>query len=114
MMTQDNTQAEMGRFAPELLDRARDFFRRGSEVAYALNFDYAIELYLDGLNFWPEALEEGHMKLREIALRRQAAGGKKSGFGDNSKYKKGTGKTPRIICSRPSTCSAKIRPIPAI
>ena len=79
----------------ELKERARGFFRKGSEVAYALQYDYAIELYLDGLNAWPTALEEGHKQLRGIALRRQAAGGKKSGFGDNSRYKKIAGKNPR-------------------
>ncbi|MFC1782614.1 tetratricopeptide repeat protein [Planctomycetota bacterium] len=79
----------------ELKERARGFFRKGSEVAYALQYDYAIELYLDGLNAWPTALEEGHKQLREIALRRQTAGGKKSGFSDNSRYKKISGKSPR-------------------
>ena len=82
-------------FPEELKTRARDFFNRAAEVAYTLNFDYAIELYLDGLVFWPDALEEGHYKLRDIAMRRQAAGGKKAGFGDSSKYKKGLGKTPK-------------------
>ena len=79
----------------ELKNRAQGFFRKGSEVAYALQYDYAIELYLDGLTVWPAALEEGHKPLRQIALRRQAAGGRKSGFGDNSKYKKMSGKSPK-------------------
>ena len=80
-------------YPEELINRAREFFRKGSEVAYTLNYDYAIEIFLDGLSFWPDALEEGHKPLREIALRRQASGGKKSGFGDSSKYKKNPGKT---------------------
>ncbi|MBN2211801.1 MAG: tetratricopeptide repeat protein [Sedimentisphaerales bacterium] len=84
-------------FPEELKNRAREFFRKGGEVAYTLNYDYAIELYLDGLNFWPDALDEGHKQLREIALRRQAAGGKKSGFTDSSKYRKGLGKSPKDL-----------------
>ncbi len=64
-------------------------------MAYALQYDYAIELYLDGLSFWPEAMEEGHIPLREVSLRRNADGGKKSGFGDGSKYKKASGKSPK-------------------
>ncbi len=84
-------------FPEELKNRAREFFRKGSEVAYTLNYDYAIELYLDGLNFWPDALEEGHKLLREISLRRQAAGGKKSGFTDSSKYRKGLGKSDKDL-----------------
>jgi tetratricopeptide (TPR) repeat protein len=82
-------------YPEELKKRAREFFSKGSEVAYALNYDYAIEIFLDGLSSWPDALEEGHKLLREIALRRQAAGGKKSGFGDSSKYKKNSGKTAK-------------------
>jgi len=95
-MGQDNTTIDTApEFPEELKVRAREFFSRGSEVAYALQYDYAIEMYLDGLSFWPEAVEEGHGKLREIALRRNAAGGKKSGFGDGSKYKKASGKNPK-------------------
>ena len=82
-------------YPEELKARAREFFEKGSEVAYALNYDYAIELYLDGLSFWPENIEEGHNSLREIALRRHAAGGKKSGFGDSSKYKKVSARNPK-------------------
>jgi tetratricopeptide (TPR) repeat protein len=82
-------------FPPELKTRAQEFFTKASEVAYALQYDYAIELYLDGLSFWPEAINAGHKALREIALRRQAAGGKKSGFGDGSKYKKASSKHPK-------------------
>jgi len=82
-------------FPEELKKRAREFFAKGKEVAYTLNYDYALELFLDGLSFWPDAVEEGHKPLRDIALRRQAAGGKKSGFGDGSKYKKASGKNPK-------------------
>lgn len=79
----------------ELKRRAKEYFTKAEKVAFSLNYDYAIELYLDGLSFWPTALVEGHIKLREVALRRTASGGKKSGFGDGSKYKKNPGKSPR-------------------
>lgn len=82
-------------FPEELINKARVFFKSAEDKAYGLNYDYAIELYLDGLSFWPDALEEGHIKLREIAQRRCEAGGKKSGFGDGSKYKKGSNKNPK-------------------
>ncbi|MBN1846455.1 MAG: tetratricopeptide repeat protein [Sedimentisphaerales bacterium] len=101
------------KYPTELKAKAREFFRRASEVAYALQFDYAVELYLDGLNFWPDALEEGHGPLREVALRRQQAGGKKSGFTDSSRYKKLTGKNPKdamlkaeyLLCKEPANTS---------
>ena len=82
-------------FPPELMARAREFFAKGAEVAYTLNYDYAVEVFLDGLSLWPDALAEGHQPLREIALRRQAAGQKKSGMRDNSKYRKAAGKNPK-------------------
>ena len=42
------------------LSKARAFFKRAEEVASTNNFDYAIELYLDGLRLSPDALEDGH------------------------------------------------------
>ena len=95
-MTEQQSSADL-EFPEELKRRARDFFSRAAEVAYTLNYDYAIELYLDGLSAWPDTLEEGHHKLRDIALRRQASGGKKSGFGDSSKYKKPSSKSPKDL-----------------
>ena len=97
-------------FPEELKARGREFFRKGSEVAYTLNFDYAIELFLDGISFWPDALDEGHKPLRDIALRRQAGGGKKSGFTDKSKFRKLSDKNPKdamlkaeyLLCKDPS------------
>ena len=82
-------------FPEELINKARVFFKSGADKSFSLNYDYAVELYLDGLSFWPDALEEGHLKLREVAQRRHADGGKKSGFGDGSKYKKGSSKNPK-------------------
>ena len=39
--------------------RARKWFGHGRELAEKKNYDYAIESYISGLNFWPEAVEEG-------------------------------------------------------
>jgi tetratricopeptide (TPR) repeat protein len=112
----ENNSAQAGpssqlEFPEELKAKAREFFKKGAEVAYALNYDYAIELFLDGLSIWPDALDEGHKPLREIALRRKEAGLKKSGlFGDSSKFKKSSGKNPKeamlkaeyLLCKDPS------------
>ena len=84
--------AEDVKIPEELKKRAQGLFTKANEVAYALQYDYAIEMFLDGLAAWPTALEEGHKPLRDIALRRQAGGGKKSGFGDKSKFKSLPGK----------------------
>ncbi len=61
----------------QMLAEARVFFEKARKVAQTNNFDYAIDLYLEGLRRAPDALMEGHMPLRELALLRQAGGGKK-------------------------------------
>jgi tetratricopeptide (TPR) repeat protein len=74
------------------LEKARAFFTRAEEVASTDNFDYAIDLYLDGLRFAPDALEDGHAPLRRLALIRQGKGGKKPSMVE--KVKRLKGKTP--------------------
>ncbi|MHC4386136.1 MAG: tetratricopeptide repeat protein [Planctomycetota bacterium] len=74
------------------LEKARAFFERAEEVAVTNNFDYAIELYLDGLRQCPDALEDGHAALRRLGLIRQGQGGKKPSMVEKMKRLKG--KTP--------------------
>lgn len=74
------------------LSRARAFFERAEEVASTENFDYAIDLYLEGLRLSPDALEDGHAPLRRLALMRQGKGGKKPSMMEKMKHMKG--KTP--------------------
>lgn len=52
------------------------FFERGEEVAGTGNWDFAIEMYLEGIRREPENIERGHQPLREVALKRKAQGGK--------------------------------------
>ncbi|HEG43741.1 MAG TPA: hypothetical protein ENH94_06815 [Phycisphaerales bacterium] len=59
------------------LEKAVAFFERAEEVAATENFDYAIDMYLRGLRLAPNAVEEGHIPLRKLALLRQVRGGKK-------------------------------------
>lgn len=56
------------------LSKASVFFERGRKVAETNNFDYAIELYLDGLRCAPDALKEGHLQLYGLALHRKGRG----------------------------------------
>ena len=49
-------------------------------------------MYLEGLHYDPEALEQGHLPLMELALHRQGEGGKKSSIIE--KVKRLGGKTP--------------------
>ena len=74
------------------LEKARAFFGRAEEVASTNNFDYAIDLYLEGLRLSPDALEDGHAPLRRLALMRQGKGGKNPSMVEKVKHLKG--KTP--------------------
>lgn len=74
------------------LEKARAFFARAEEVALTDNFDYAIQLYLDGLKFSPDAVEDGHIPLRKLALIRQGKNGKKPSIVEMIRY--AGGKTP--------------------
>lgn len=57
--------------------RARQWFKKAADCRERREYDYAIECYITGLTFWPEAVEEGHMPLSSLALQRQQAGGRK-------------------------------------
>lgn len=59
--------------------KAKAFFDRGATVAQTGNYDYAIEMYLNGLAIDPEA-RDAHQALREISLKRKASGGKDLGM----------------------------------
>ena len=74
------------------LEKAIKFFERADDVAATDNFDYAIQMYLDGIKLAPDALEDGHIALRRIALIRQGKGGKKPSVVE--KMKRHGGKTP--------------------
>ena len=74
------------------LARARDSFDKARQVAALNDFDYAIELYLKGLRWAPDALEEGHLPLCELALERQRRGRKKPSMMERAKRLRG--KTP--------------------
>jgi tetratricopeptide (TPR) repeat protein len=72
--------------------KARAFFERAQKAAEASNFDYAIDMYIEGLHYAPEALEEGHLPLAELARHRQGKGGKKPSMVEKVKHLRG--KTP--------------------
>ncbi len=76
----------------QALAKARIFFERARQVAATDNFDYAIEMYIEGLRCCPDALEDGHIGLYEFALSRQGKGGRKPSMSEKLKYLRG--KTP--------------------
>jgi tetratricopeptide (TPR) repeat protein len=72
--------------------KAKAFFEKAGKVAETNNFDYAIDMYLQGLRYAPDALMEGHLPLCELALHRQGKNGKKPSVVDKVKHLRG--KTP--------------------
>jgi tetratricopeptide (TPR) repeat protein len=67
-------------------DRAQKLFSHAKKAEESRNYDYAIELYVQGLALWPDALDEGLKKLRVVATARKQMGGKPPGFMTRRKY----------------------------
>ena len=66
--------------------KARKWFVRAQELTDNKNWDYAVQCYVDGLGFWPEAVDEGHQPLRLAASERKIRGGKKPSFTETMKF----------------------------
>lgn len=65
--------------------KAKAFFERAAAVAGTGNFDYAIELFLNGLALDPDSVE-AHQALRDVSLKRKASGGKALGMFERMKF----------------------------
>jgi len=72
-------------------EKASAFFVKAEEVALTSNFDYAIDMYLEGLKRTPDALE-GHLGLRKLAFDRRSKDGKKPSVVEKVRHH--GGKTP--------------------
>ena len=79
------TTAQPPSFSEADKKKARLWFKKAEDCRDGREYDYAIECYITGLGFWPEAVEEGHMPLRFLAMQRQQAGGKKPGMAERLK-----------------------------
>jgi tetratricopeptide (TPR) repeat protein len=81
----------------QALAKARVFFERAGQVAQSNNFDYAIDMYLEGIRCAPDALEEGHIALHQLALFRQTKGGRKPSVSERIKGLRGKTALERMI-----------------
>jgi tetratricopeptide (TPR) repeat protein len=72
--------------------KAKAFFDKAGTIAETKNFDYAIDMYIQGLRYAPDAVIEGHLPLAELALKRQESGSKKPSMME--RVKRLSGKTP--------------------
>ena len=68
--------------------KAKGFFDKAASVSGAGQYDFGIEMYLNGLRLDPESID-AHQALRDVALRRKAGGGKKIGMFEAMKFGKG-------------------------
>lgn len=62
--------------------KAAKWFERARELGDKRQFDYAVEYYVNGLEFWPDAVEEACKPLHGCAIARRQTGGKKPGLRD--------------------------------
>lgn len=60
--------------------KARKWFAHAKKAAETKNYDYAVELYSNGLAVWPDNIEEGLKPLRVVATARRLNRGKPAGF----------------------------------
>ena len=52
--------------------KGKAFFDRGDQVAETGNWDFAIQMYLEGIRREPGNIARGHQPLRQVSLKRKA------------------------------------------
>jgi tetratricopeptide (TPR) repeat protein len=91
-VTEAMRAAAAGAATEQNMAEAKTFFEQARAAAEKKNYDYAIDMYLGGLQRAPEALEEGHLPLCQLGLQRRGKGGKKSSMME--RVRRMRGKTP--------------------
>jgi hypothetical protein len=77
--------------------KATAFFDRAQKAAGKGNFDYAIDMFLEGLRCVPDALQEGHLPLMHLALQRKEKKGKKPSMVEKVKLLQGKNPIDKMI-----------------
>ena len=81
----------------QLLTKAAVFFERAKRIGQTGNFDYAIDMYLEGLHCAADELEQGHIPLHNLGLLRQSKGGKKPSMIEKAKRLRGKTALDQLI-----------------
>jgi tetratricopeptide (TPR) repeat protein len=83
----DNSPEDHSRFetSPENKKKAGQWFQRARELGDKRQYDYAVEYYVNGIEYWPDAVEEGLKPLHGCGVARHQSGGAKPGFKDTMK-----------------------------
>ena len=97
------TQAESEQ--PTTKGKGKAFFERAEQVAETGNWDFAIEMYLEGIQREPDSVERGHKPLRDVAMKRKAQGGKGPSMMDQLKRR--GGKDPVTVLANAEYLLAK-------
>ncbi len=58
--------------------KGRAFFEKAHKAGESDNYDYAIEMYLEGLRVNPEEVTDGHIRLRALAHSAKGKGREKA------------------------------------
>jgi tetratricopeptide (TPR) repeat protein len=66
--------------------KAQRWFERARELGDKRQYDHAIQYYVEGLEYWPDAVEEGCKPLHGCAVARKHNGGAKPGLKDQMKH----------------------------
>ena len=61
----DNNSSERLGTSPEDRVKAEKWFRLAKELGGKRQFDYAIEYYVNGLEFWPDAVEDRFRTMKQ-------------------------------------------------
>ena len=77
--------------------KGKAFFERAEQVVETGNWDFSIEMYLEGMQRDPDNVERGHQPLREVAFKRKAQGGKGPGMMDQMKRRQGKDPLTNLI-----------------
>ncbi|MCK4275388.1 MAG: hypothetical protein KAX78_02675 [Phycisphaerae bacterium] len=82
---------------PAQTGQGKAFFDRADEVAETGNWDFAIELYLEGIARETGNFKRGHKPLREVGLKRKAMGGKGPGLMEQIKRRAGKDPVTNLV-----------------
>jgi len=77
--------------------KGKAFFDRADQVAETGNWDFAIEMYLEGISREPDNMERGHKPLRKVSINRKAQGGKAAGMIDQLKRRSGKDPVQNLV-----------------
>lgn len=92
----DSSAAASGPSFPTDPRKARKFFEHAETVAEAKNYDYAIEMYINGLRHDPDNMQR-HEELLDVAKRRKVGGGKKAGLMESKMNKIGSDAVGKML-----------------